>query len=120
MPVNLFDHDESDQFIHSLKRGGQESMGRLYDVYAPALFGWILKNVSNQSDAGDILVNTFVRAGINIKQFKPSKSSFLIWLVQLINQECCSYYKTKGVDFKIVNTGLRKGGRVLNEGQANF
>ena len=95
--------NETDPLNHSSKKEKWQSISWRYDVYAPALFGWIIKNACNAKDAETILVNTFVTAEKNIEQFKLSKLSFLIWLVQLSNQESSSFYKMRGIHFKMNN-----------------
>lgn len=66
----------------------------LYDKYAPPLYGWILSKVKDVPTAENVLSQTFVSMWLNIGEYNPGKSSFLIWLMKL----SCIEIKTNGAN----------------------
>jgi hypothetical protein len=70
-----------------LRAEDQSKFEKIYDHFAPALYGWILNNVSDIKSAEEILYRSFQKVIQIIDQYKPEKCGFLIWLIQICNKE---------------------------------
>jgi DNA-directed RNA polymerase specialized sigma24 family protein len=64
----------------ALKRGEQEPIEKLYNLYAPALLGIIFKTVDCSETAEEILKETFIKVSTSIDQYQESKCRLFSWL----------------------------------------
>jgi DNA-directed RNA polymerase specialized sigma24 family protein len=79
-----------------LLQGTEEGLFILYDMYAAALYGTILKIVSCTAKAEDILMHTFLIAHKNAKSFEDCPFSLFIWLMRISLQLCLKEKKASG------------------------
>jgi DNA-directed RNA polymerase specialized sigma24 family protein len=82
---------EFPQLTKLLRSGDPSKFEKLYDHYAPALYGWILKSIPDQGSAEELLCRTFQKVIECIELYKPEKCGFLTWLIQISNKEIQSY-----------------------------
>lgn len=74
-------------FIHKLKSQDIDSFKILYNQYAPAILGNILRLVDHNS-ANMILEETFNQVWFSISTYDESKMKMFTWLNQ-IARKCC-------------------------------
>lgn len=74
------------QLAISLQQGNRQSLAVVWDKYAPALAGIIRRMVNETSLEEKILNDSFVNAWNQIAAFKPTKSSFFTWLINITRQ----------------------------------
>lgn len=70
----------------AIKKGDQQSLGLLYDKYAPALSGIISRIVNEEVLAEKILNLTFVKAWNDVAAFNSCSSSLFSWLIKIVRQ----------------------------------
>ncbi len=69
------------KLIYDLHAGKIQAFDVLYDQYAPAIYGLIIKIAPNQDAAEDIICQTFLKAYQNISSLKKDDSIFC-WLLK--------------------------------------
>ncbi len=72
-------------------------MDLLYDHYADALYGVVLRMVGDEALASDVLQESFVKIWQNSRSYDPSKGRLFTWLLRIV--------KNKAID------SIRKTGR---------
>ena len=72
-----------EELIALLKESNAESFSYLYDNYSGALFGAILKVISDQTLAEDILQEVFVKIWNNIQSYDSSKGRLFTWMINI-------------------------------------
>ena len=112
------------QLIERLSNGDTAALYQLYDKYSAALYGVILRMCQNDSDAQDLLQETFVKIWRNINQYDSSKGRFYTWAYRiarnttlnslrsrndLIQNDDLSVYETKASDESKQEDTLLKG-----------
>jgi DNA-directed RNA polymerase specialized sigma24 family protein len=97
----MFNHSDSIELEESLgelvKNGNRQSFGELYDKYAPALLGVILRLTNNKKQAEDILLAVFVNAWNQIRCFNKSKTTLFIWLLHITRSTALDILGSGGI-----------------------
>ena len=79
----------------SVKKGNHQSVGLLYDKYAPALSGIISRITNNEKLAEEILNITFVKLWNQTGTFNSSKTSLFTWLINMARQTAFDQVKSE-------------------------
>lgn len=79
--------------VKGLKYKEPEALNFLYDQYWPALYGITLKIVIDPAMAAKVLENSFTKTCITVHSFNQSTSSFFIWLVRIVVEQCSKILK---------------------------
>ena len=95
MLTNHADASELNDLVNSLKNHEENSLERLYDLFAPAVYGWVKKHVKNTNTAEEVLRDTFLNVRKNIHLYDGSKTKLLIWIIQLSNGNSHMSYSIK-------------------------
>jgi DNA-directed RNA polymerase specialized sigma24 family protein len=83
------------QLAIAIKKGNQQSLGVLYDKYAPALSG-IISRITNDKKLNEkILTKAFVNAWNQITAFNSSTSSLFSWLISIARQTAFEVLKSE-------------------------
>lgn len=69
-----------------LLRGDMEAFGVLYDIYAPAIYGIIHREVHNEEKAKEILINVFVYFSKQLENKDSIKESLFVCLYRITNK----------------------------------
>ncbi len=72
-----------DELVASLKNREREAIGVLYDRYASALYGVIVRILRSEELAEDVLQETFVKVWKNIDSYDTSKGRLFTWLINI-------------------------------------
>lgn len=72
--------------IKALRAGDRSEFARLVDAYSGQLHRLALKMLGNESDAEDVLQNTFLKAFQHIGEFE-GRSSLSTWLYRIASNE---------------------------------
>jgi RNA polymerase sigma factor (sigma-70 family) len=72
-----------EELVQLLKDRNQNAVGILYDNYASALYGVILRIVQNEEIAEDVLQDAFVKIWNSFPQYDSSKGKLFTWIVNL-------------------------------------
>ncbi len=73
----------AEQLILQLKAKDKKAIDALYDAYAPALYGIILKIVGKEGPAKDALQETFVKIWNKGPTYDHSKGSLFTWMLNI-------------------------------------
>lgn len=77
---------KTDISVEALRHGDRQEFARLVDAYSGPLMRLALKMLGNQSDAEDVLQNTFLKAFQHIQDFE-GRSSLSTWLYRIASNE---------------------------------
>ncbi len=92
---NFIGPDEDVNLAVSVNQGNQQSFGKLYDKYAPALFGIISRIVNDKKLAEEILNAAFVNTWNQVATFNASKTSLFTWLISIARQTALDEIKSE-------------------------
>lgn len=81
------------QLVKRLKAKNRQALMEVYDLYAPPMFGFIKRNISNDGHAQRILENTFVKMWYQIDRFKCKNQRFFTWVLHIVKEEILHYNK---------------------------
>ncbi|MGH2644451.1 MAG: RNA polymerase sigma factor, partial [Chitinophagaceae bacterium] len=83
------------ELISLLKEGEEAAYSYLYDHYSAALFGVILRIVSKQKEAEDILQEVFVKIYNNIGKYEVSKGRLYTWMLNIARNKAIDTVRSK-------------------------
>lgn len=95
---------EFPQLQQILRSDDQSKFEKIYDHYAPVMYGWILKSIPDTDSAESILCSSFQKVINCIDQYNPEKCGFLTWLIQINNREIQSFNNNVAKVLKINST----------------
>jgi RNA polymerase sigma factor (sigma-70 family) len=78
--------------IKDCKKNDSKAQRKLYDLYAPSLFGVCLRFAKDKSEAEDILQDGFLKIFLYINQFNGT-GSFDGWVKRIMINTAISHYK---------------------------
>lgn len=84
------------EIISLLLQQDEKGFNYLYDNYAPAIYGIIIKVVNEKEYADEILQDVFVKIWKNIRQFNPEKGRLYTWMINLARNTAIDYLRSKG------------------------
>lgn len=80
---------DGDRLAGSMERNNSaRTLELLYDTYARALYGSILKLVPEKSLADKILFNSFLQIMEQFQQFDAKRSSIFCWMLRITLCQC--------------------------------
>lgn len=87
--------------INGIKQGDRKTISELYDRYAPALYGIILKIVRHEELAEDILQESFLKIWKNGPRYDSTKGTLFTWMLNIsrntaIDKTRSAFYKHHG------------------------
>ena len=71
------------QLIQGLKQQDSRALSRLYDTYAPAIYGVIIRMCRDENLAQNILQDTFMKVWEKSDQYDPEKGRFYTWVYRI-------------------------------------
>jgi DNA-directed RNA polymerase specialized sigma24 family protein len=80
---NLYKADEDSRLAIAIQAGDGQSYSLLYDKYAPALLGIIIKMIEDKDRAEKTLQLAFQNAWDRISGFNPVACSLFTWLIHI-------------------------------------
>ena len=84
-----------DKIVIRCKNKDKRAQKKLYDIYAPVLFGICLRYAADRAEAEDILQESFTKILIKISGF-GDKGSFEGWMKRIVvNTAISNYHKNK-------------------------
>ncbi|TXB64113.1 RNA polymerase sigma factor [Phaeodactylibacter luteus] len=84
--------------IKRLQSGDRAVMSTLYDEFAPALYGVVLRIVHDEAIAQDIVQETFIKAWKNGGSYDPGKGTLFTWLLNIARNGAID--KTRSAAFR--------------------
>lgn len=71
------------ELIRAIARGDEAALARLYDVYAPTLFGMLLRILHSRAEAEDVLQEIFLQIWQHAPQFNEERGRPFTWLATI-------------------------------------
>lgn len=90
--------NEEDKLISQAKSDA-ESFGKLYDLYAPSIYRYILSRTGNIQDAQDITAQTFLKALEMLPQYHH-RGFFSAWLFSIARSKYIDHFRRIKRDLK--------------------
>ena len=84
-------------FVRALQAGCSSAFTTLYDSYAPALFGVLLRLVKDQQRAEDLLQDAFIKIFSNIHTYNPEQGRLFTWLLTITRNVALNDLRTSKV-----------------------
>jgi RNA polymerase sigma factor (sigma-70 family) len=69
-----------------------EKFGEVYEAFYNKIFGYVYRRTTDYEAANDITAETFLKAFVNIRQFKWRNVSLLYWLYKIATNELNRYF----------------------------
>ncbi|MEO7315473.1 MAG: sigma-70 family RNA polymerase sigma factor [Ginsengibacter sp.] len=85
-----------EELVSLLKESNAEAFSYLYDSYSGALYGAILKVITDQTLAEDILQEVFVKIWNNIQTYDSSKGRLFTWMINIARNHTIDTTRSKG------------------------
>lgn len=85
-----------EQLIALLKNREERAFSYLYDHYSGAIYGLILRIVTSEEHAQEVIQDVFVKIWKYIDQYDASKGRFYTWMINISRNTAIDYLKSKG------------------------
>ena len=86
-----------DTLIRGSIKNDEKSQLQLYDMYCDAMYNIVCRYIKNNEDAKDVMQEGFLKAFLNIKNYKPDYS-FGAWLKRIIINQSIDYLKKRKLE----------------------
>ena len=86
--------EECERWVAAVKNGNQQSMGKLYDKYSPALYGIIFRITGDEKLAEQTLTTTFIKAWEESEILHKRDTSLFMWLINIARQAAFDIVKS--------------------------
>lgn len=83
------------ELIFGLKSRNEKHFGYLYDHYSPALFGIVLKVINDETVAGDVLQEIFLKIWRSIDRYDTDKGRLFTWMVNIARNTAIDTLRSK-------------------------
>lgn len=84
-----------EQLVNLLKNRDRNVIAYLYDNYSPVLYGIILKTISNETVAEDILQEVFIKIWKNIDSYDAARGRLYTWMINITRNAAIDYLRSK-------------------------
>lgn len=84
------------QLIVLLKEHNKVAMGMLYDNYAAALYGIIMRITQSKHHSENILQDSFIKIWKNIHRYDASKGRLFTWMLNIARNTAIDFTRSKG------------------------
>jgi RNA polymerase sigma factor (sigma-70 family) len=82
------------ELVTQLRKRSSVHFSYLYDNYSGALYGMVLKNVSNTDEAADLLQEVFVKIYKNIDSYDEKKGKLFTWMINICRNTCIDHLRS--------------------------
>jgi RNA polymerase sigma-70 factor, ECF subfamily len=105
--------------IQLIQQQDRSAITQLYDAYGSALYGIIMRIVSNKETAQQVLQDTFVKAWRNGGNYDPNKGELFTWLLNIARNTAIDatrtvYYRNQANMIRIDDLVQMPGGEAIN------
>jgi RNA polymerase sigma-70 factor (ECF subfamily) len=94
VPAKTATFDSAD-LAYQVASKNTEAFSYLYDIYSPALFGYIKQQVKCSRNAEEILHDVFVKIWNNTDTYCSSKTSYFTWIMAIAKTKTNDYLRNK-------------------------
>ncbi len=85
--------------VEQCKRGNRQAQFELYRLYSKAMYNVCLRMVKNETDAEDLLQNSFVDVFTKLETFRY-ESSIGAWIKRIVVNNCINFLKRRRFYFE--------------------
>ncbi len=100
---------DNQKLVSLLKAKDQKGFELLYERYAPTLYGVILKIVTKEENANDILQEVFLKIWRNIDSYSVQKANLYTWMLTIARNSAIDHTRKKefnrNVDIQKIKLG---------------
>lgn len=82
--------------VEMLHQNDKQVMAIIYDQYAPALYGVVLRIVQSEAIAEDVIQDAFVKIWKNGKTYNSSKGTLFTWMLNITRNTAIDKIRSKG------------------------
>jgi RNA polymerase sigma factor (sigma-70 family) len=100
-----------EELLILLKEQSRHAFNYLYRQYSGALYGVILKVISDEQTSQDVLQDVFVKIWNNIGQYRPEKGRLYTWMLNIARNSAIDKLRSKG---EIMKSKIHTGENVVN------
>ena len=93
--------DDHAILISSLKSKQEAAFEYLYDRYSAALYGIVLKIVTDADEASDVLQDAFINISLKIDTYDATKGSLFTWILNIARNKALDALRKKERKYKI-------------------
>ncbi|MBX5438811.1 MAG: sigma-70 family RNA polymerase sigma factor [Thermoflavifilum sp.] len=97
-----------------LRKKNEEAFRYLYDHYAAALYGVVLKVVNEQEMANDLLQEVFVKIWNRIDSYDPQKGRLFTWMLHIARNTAIDMLRSKSYQQQEKNQSLESNVHISN------
>lgn len=94
------------ELVSRLTSGDQQAMSELYDRFSGAILGVIMKIITDQAVAEDVLQETMLKIWNNINSFDTSKGRLFTWMINIARNQSIDKTRSKGFKNSSQNSSL--------------
>lgn len=87
--------ESEELLVAGLRARDEKAIGLLYDRYAPALYGVVLKIVKREELAEDVLQEGFVKIWSSIDQYDASKGRLFTWILNICRNQAIDKIRSR-------------------------
>jgi len=88
-------HNE-EELVRLLKLRTREAFNRLYEQYAPVLYGVIYKVIGDEHTSQDVLQEVFVKIWHSAQQYDASRGRLYTWMLNIARNAAIDKLRSKG------------------------
>lgn len=104
------------QIIDLLARKDQAAIQLIYDHYAPALYGTILRIVRSEAVAEDVLQDSLIKVWRYADRYDSRQGRLFTWLINIARNTAIDVYRSKAFRQQSENQGLGNAVNTAGEG----
>ncbi|SHM12672.1 RNA polymerase sigma-70 factor, ECF subfamily [Chitinophaga jiangningensis] len=93
------------ELVQGLQARNEKIFSYLYDHYSPALYGVALKVIADETTAGDVLQEVFVKIWRSIDKYDATKGRLFTWMLNIARNTAIDSLRSKAykLDQKITD-----------------
>lgn len=84
------------ELVALLKNKDQQAFSYLYDNYAGALYGVVMKVINKEETAKDLLQEIFIKIWRNIDSYDPAKGRLYTWILNIARNAAIDVLRSSG------------------------
>lgn len=101
-----------------LKSRDQQAFGYLYDNYAPALYGVVMKVLNREEAARDLLQDIFVKIWRGIESYDAAKGRLYTWMLHIARNSAIDVLRSAGFNQEKKISGIENNVHIDSEALA--
>lgn len=105
--------------ITKIQQGDKQALGKLWDIFTPKLFGYLVNTLKDRALAEDLLQSTWLNAIKALPRFEPRGMSVGGWLFAIAKNECRQHWRKDNrevpLDLTVHDTAQNKSNELVTK-----